>query len=107
MKKFALLKKGKPLHEAVLQHKGRHASRGHVLGDLGAMFGEDERHKTAARAYHTAVPFLNSGEGLKTIRLGLVTLATTSVFPTFLRRARRSAGVEEREASYVASSHYA
>ena len=55
----------------------------------------------------TAVPFLNSGEGLKTIRLGLVTLATTSVFPTFLRRARRSAGVEERETSYVASSHYA
>ena len=31
----------------------------------------------------TAVPFLNSGEGLKTVRLGLVTLATTSVFQTF------------------------
>jgi len=31
----------------------------------------------------TAVPFLNVGAGLKTIRLGLVTLATTSVFQIF------------------------
>jgi hypothetical protein len=31
----------------------------------------------------TAVPFLNSGAGLKTVRLGLVTFATTSVFQTF------------------------
>src|SRR5689334_12133416 len=31
----------------------------------------------------TAVPFFNSGEGLKTVRLGLVTLLTTSVFQTF------------------------
>ena len=30
----------------------------------------------------TAVPFFNSGAGLKTVRLGLVTLVTTSVFQT-------------------------
>ena len=31
----------------------------------------------------TALPFLNSGVGLKTVRLGLVTLVTTSVFQVF------------------------
>jgi hypothetical protein len=31
----------------------------------------------------SAVPFLNSGEGLKTVRLGLVTLVTTSVLQIF------------------------
>jgi hypothetical protein len=31
----------------------------------------------------TAVPFFSSGEGLKTVRVGFVTLLTTSVFHTF------------------------
>jgi len=31
----------------------------------------------------TADPFFNVAEGLKTVRLGLVTLATTSVFQVF------------------------
>jgi hypothetical protein len=31
----------------------------------------------------TAVPFFNSGAGLKTVRLDLVTLLTTSVFHSF------------------------
>ena len=30
----------------------------------------------------TALPFFDSGEGLKTVRVGLVTLVTTSVFQT-------------------------
>jgi hypothetical protein len=31
----------------------------------------------------TAVPVLDSGEGVRTVRVGLVTLATTSVFQVF------------------------
>jgi hypothetical protein len=70
------------MRKAVLQHKGRHASCSHVLGNIDALAG-DGVIKPPPGQVTTAVPFLNSGEGLKTVRLGLVTLATTSVFQIF------------------------
>jgi hypothetical protein len=35
----------------------------------------------------TAVPFFNSGAGLKTVRVGMVTFVTTSVFQTLEKNA--------------------
>jgi len=54
-----------------------------VLGDIVALAVDERAIKPPPGQITTAVPFLNSGEGLKTVRLGLVTLATTSVLQIF------------------------
>jgi hypothetical protein len=71
------------MRQAVLQHKGRHASRRQVPGDFGALAADGEGHKSAPGQITMALPFRNSAEGLKTVRVGLVTLVTTSVFQVF------------------------